>query len=57
MESDGEGRVEDKRCMETRFTSFGKVNYIKYAHMMGALNMNSLHKKGSLKATQVAEQQ
>ena len=22
MESDGEGRVEDKWCMETRFTSF-----------------------------------
>jgi len=26
MESDGEGRVEDKWCMETRFTSFDKVN-------------------------------
>jgi len=33
MESDGEGRVEDKWCMETRFTSFDKVNYIKiYIH-------------------------
>jgi len=28
MESDGEGRVEDKWCMETRLTSFDKVNYI-----------------------------
>jgi len=33
MESDGEGRVEDKWCMETRFTSFDKVTYIKiYEH-------------------------
>jgi len=33
MESDGEGRVEDIWCMETRFTSFDKVNYIKiYIH-------------------------
>jgi len=33
MESDGKGRVEDKWCMETRFTSFDKVNYIKiYIH-------------------------
>ncbi len=33
MDSDGEGRVEDKWCMETRFTSFDKVNYIKiYIH-------------------------
>jgi len=33
MESDGEGHVEDKWCMETRFTSFDKVNYIKiYIH-------------------------
>jgi len=30
MESDGEGREEDKWCMETRFISFDKVNYIKY---------------------------
>jgi len=34
MESDGVGRVEDKWCMETRFTSFDKVNYIKYIYMM-----------------------
>ena len=27
MESDGKGCVEDKWCMETRFTSFDKVNY------------------------------
>jgi len=33
MESDGEGCVEDKWCMETRFTSFDKVHYIKiYIH-------------------------
>ncbi len=33
MESDGEGRVEDKWYMETRFSSFDKVNYIKiYIH-------------------------
>jgi len=37
MESYGEGRVEDKWCMETRFTSFDNVNYIKYIYMMGAL--------------------
>jgi len=37
MESDGEGREEDKWCMETRFTSFDKVNYIKYVYMVGAL--------------------
>jgi len=37
MESDGEGLVEDKWCTETRFTSFDKVNYIKYIFMMGAL--------------------
>ena len=29
MESDGEGCMEDKWCMETRLTSFNKVNYIK----------------------------
>jgi len=29
MESDGEGRMVDKWCMETRFTSFDKVNCIK----------------------------
>ncbi len=28
--SDNEGCMEDKWCMETRFTSFNKVNYIKY---------------------------
>ena len=56
MESDGVGRVEDKWCMETRFTSFDKVNYyIQYIYMMGALK--SLKKRGGLKATQVAEQQ
>jgi len=29
MESDDKGRVEDEWCMETRFTSFDKVNYVK----------------------------
>jgi hypothetical protein len=37
MESDDEGRVEDKWCMGKRFTSFDKVNYRKYISMMGAL--------------------
>jgi hypothetical protein len=33
MESDGEGSMDDKWCMETRFTSFDKVNYIEiYIH-------------------------
>ena len=55
MESDGEGCMEDKWCMETRFNSFDKVNYIKYLDLMGALKR--LKKRGGLKATQVAEQQ
>ena len=55
MESDGEGRMEDKWCMETRFNSFDKVNYIKYLDLMGA--PKRLEKRGGLKATQVAEQQ
>ena len=29
MKSDSEGRVEDKWCMETKFTSFERVYYIK----------------------------
>ena len=38
MESYDKGRVEDKWSMETRFTSFDKVNYIKiYVYMIGAL--------------------
>ncbi len=55
MESDGEGRVEDKWCMETRLTSFDKVNYIKNIYMIGALK--SLYNRGGLKATQVAKRQ
>jgi hypothetical protein len=55
MKSDDEGRMEDKWCMETKFTSFDKVNYIKYIYMMSALK--SLLKGGGLKSTQVAEQQ
>ena len=48
MKSDGEGCREDKWCMETRFTSFDKVNYIKYIYMMGALK--SLLKRGGSKS-------
>jgi len=54
MESDGEGGVEDKWCMETRFTSFGKVNFIKWLYDECP---EVPVKKGGLKATQVAEQQ
>jgi len=55
MESDGEGRVEDKWCMETRFTSFDKVNCIKIYIHDGC--PDEPVKRGGLKATQVAEQQ
>jgi len=55
MESDGEGRVENKWCMETRFTSFDKVNYIKIYIHDGC--PEEPVKRGGLIATQVAEQQ
>jgi len=56
MESDGEGCVEDKWCMETRFTSFDKVNYMKIYIHYGCPD-KPVKKGGGLKATQVAEQQ
>jgi len=49
MESDGEGRVEDKWCMETRFSSFEKVNYINIYIYDGC--PEEPVKKGGLKAT------
>jgi len=55
MESDGEGRVEDKWCMETRFPLFDEVNCIKIYIHDGC--PDEPVKRGGLKATQVAEQQ